>query len=453
VKGLQIKWFSLIRRYRLYERQMSHFKRSCRFFPSIFARMKRFDVPIIYRSPLMTAIKKKRKEQDKMKKPAWPADRDFSPTLLDLGPLQIYLARHFGFCYGVENAIEIAFRTVDENPGKRIFLLSEMIHNPQVNADLQSHGVQFMQDNYGNQLIPFDELTPDDIVIIPAFGTTLELEKKLNDLGIQTEKYNTTCPFVEKVWNRSEQIAKKNYTIIIHGKPKHEETRATFSHAAANAPSVVVKDMQQAIELGSYIRGEKSAEQFYNEFKGQLSENFDVTRDLGRIGVVNQTTMLASDTQAIADHLKQVMTEKYKLTAQNVEERFADTRDTLCYATLDNQQAVSGMLQLAADLAIVVGGYNSSNTSHLVELCEEKLPTYLINDEEKILSSKEILHYNFHTKEEILTSGFLPQKLPVKILITSGASCPDALVEGVINKLINLLNVGVSQSELIEKIQ
>jgi len=408
--------------------------------------MKSFDVPIIYRSPLITAIKKKRKEQDKMKK-------DFTPTLLDLGPLQIYLARHFGFCYGVENAIEIAFRTVEENPGKRIFLLSEMIHNPQVNADLQSHGVQFMQDNYGKQLISFDELTAEDIVIIPAFGTTLQLEKKLNDLGIQTEKYNTTCPFVEKVWNRSEQIAKKNYTIIIHGKPKHEETRATFSHASANAPSVVVKDMQQTIELAKYITGEKSSEQFYEEFKGQFSENFEARKDLERIGVVNQTTMLASDTQAIADHLKQVMIEKYKLTTANVDERFADTRDTLCYATLENQQAVSGMLETDADLAIVVGGYNSSNTSHLVELCEEKLPTYFISSEEKILSAKEILHYNFHTKKEVLTSGYLPNKTPVKILITSGASCPDALVEGVIKKLAAFFSNTINSEELIKRFE
>jgi len=406
--------------------------------------MKSFDVPIIYRSPLITAIKKKRKEQDKMKK-------DFTPTLLDLGPLQIYLARHFGFCYGVENAIEIAFRTVEENPGKRIFLLSEMIHNPQVNADLQGHGVRFMQDNYGKQLIPFGELTADDIVIIPAFGTTLQLEKKLNDLGIQTEKYNTTCPFVEKVWNRSEQIAKKNYTIIIHGKPKHEETRATFSHASANAPSVVVKDMQQTIELAKYITGEKPLDQFYEEFKGQFSENFDATKDLERIGVVNQTTMLASDTQAIADHLKQVMIEKYKLTTANVDEKFADTRDTLCYATLENQQAVTGMLETDADLAIVVGGYNSSNTSHLVELCEEKLPTYFISSEEKILSAKEIQHYNFHTKEELLTTDFLPNKKPIKILITSGASCPDALVEGVINRFTSFYPVNLTTSELILK--
>jgi len=406
--------------------------------------MKSFDIPIIYRSPLISAIKKKRKEQDKLKK-------DFTPTVLDLGPLQIYLARHFGFCYGVENAIEIAFRTVDENPGKRIFLLSEMIHNPQVNADLQAHGVQFLQTNYGNQLISFDELIPDDIVIIPAFGTTLELEKKLEDIGIQTEKFDTTCPFVEKVWNRSEQIAKKNYTIIIHGKPKHEETRATFSRAAFFAPSVVVKDMEQAIELGKYIKGEKPPSQFYEEFKGQHSEDFSVTKDLQRIGVVNQTTMLASDTQAIADHLKQMMIEKYKLSDQNAEERFADTRDTLCYATLENQQAVTGMLQTDADLAIVVGGYNSSNTSHLVELCEEKLPAYFISSEEKIISSKEILHYNFHTKQEILTSDFLPNKQPVKILITSGASCPDALVEGVINKLASFYKTSKTTEEIIDK--
>ena len=406
--------------------------------------MKSFDVPIIYRSPLITAIKKKRKEQDRMKK-------DFTPTLLDFGPLQIYLARHFGFCYGVENAIEIAFRIVEENPGKRIFLLSEMIHNPQVNADLQAHGVQFLQDNYGKQLISFDTLIDDDIVIIPAFGTTLELEEKLNKLGIQTEKYDTTCPFVEKVWNRSEQIAKKNYTVIIHGKPKHEETRATFSHAAFYAPAVIVKDMDQAMALAKYINGQKPPSQFYEEFKGQYSADFSVTNDLQRIGVVNQTTMLASDTQAIADYLKQVMIEKYKLTAANVEEKFADTRDTLCYATLENQQAVAGMLQTDADLAIIVGGYNSSNTSHLVELCEEKLPTYFISSEEKILSQKEILHYNFHTKEETLTSDFLPQKEPVKILITSGASCPDALVEGVIKKLTGFFPVELNTEEFAEQ--
>ena len=405
--------------------------------------MKSFEVPIIYRSPLITAVKKKRKDQDKMKK-------DFTPTLLDAGPVRIWLARHFGFCYGVENAIEIAFKTVEENQGKRIYLLSEMIHNPQVNADLQAHGINFLQDTYGKQLIPFDEIRADDVVIIPAFGTTLEIEKKLKGIGIQIEKYNTTCPFVEKVWNRSEAIAKKNYTIVIHGKPKHEETRATFSHAASNAAAVVVRDMEEAKLLASFIKGEKPAAEFYEAFRDQYSDGFDVKRDLQRIGVVNQTTMLASDTQGIADFLKQVMIDTFN--PSNVEERFADTRDTLCYATNDNQTAVTGMLQATADLAIVVGGYNSSNTSHLVELCEEKLPTYFINSEEKIISSKEILHYNFHTHTELLTSDYLPSKDPVDILITSGASCPDALVEGVINKIWSFFPNAKNSEEIMREL-
>ena len=408
--------------------------------------MKQFEVPIIYRSPLITAIKRKRKEMDKMKK-------DFTPTLLYLDPLKIYLARHFGFCYGVENAIDIAFRTIEESrksgTGKRIFLLSEMIHNPQVNADLQAHGVKFLQDTHGATLIPFDELKPEDIVLIPAFGTTLEIENKLHNLGIKIEEYNTTCPFVEKVWNRSETIAKERYTIIIHGKPKHEETRATFSHASAHSPAVIVRDLEQTKELAKYITGEKPASSFYEEFTGQYSDNFDVQNDLQRIGVVNQTTMLASDTQSIADFLKQVMIKKYQLNADNSETHFADTRDTLCYATNDNQNAVIAMLGTNADLAIVVGGYNSSNTSHLVELCEEKMPTYFINNEEKILSAKEIQHYNFHSKEEIITENYLPATRPVKILLTSGASCPDALVEGVIRKLAGFYRTEKNIEQLI----
>jgi 4-hydroxy-3-methylbut-2-en-1-yl diphosphate reductase len=391
--------------------------------------MKTFDVPIVYRSPLISAIKNKRKEQDRMKK-------DFSPTLLDLGTLKIYLARHFGFCYGVENAIDIAFRTIEENPGKRIFLLSEMIHNPQVNADLQSSGVQFLQDNSGKQIISFDTLTAEDIVLIPAFGTTLKIEQQLRKIGIKVEQYNTTCPFVEKVWNRSEAIAKSAYTIIIHGKPTHEETRATFSHASSTAPSLVIRDMDQAKQLARYILKEKPEEEFYTEFKNQYSEGFDAGKHLERIGVVNQTTMLASDTQAIADLLRDTMISKYGVAEENIRNHFADTRDTLCYATNDNQSAVTSMLQIPADLAFVVGGYNSSNTSHLVELCEEKLPTYFVNSEEKIISAEAIMHYNFHTHQELLSNNYLPAKeTTVTVLVTSGASCPDALVEGVIRKL------------------
>ncbi|HXL56141.1 MAG TPA: 4-hydroxy-3-methylbut-2-enyl diphosphate reductase [Chitinophagaceae bacterium] len=392
--------------------------------------MKQFNVPNIYRSSLISAVKNKRRQQDKLKK-------DFSPTLLDFGAVQIFLARHFGFCYGVENAIEIAFKTIEENKEKRIFLLSEMIHNPQVNADLTNRGVQFLQDTYGKQIVPFDELTNNDIVIIPAFGTTLEIENLLKEKGIQIEKYNTTCPFVEKVWNRSEQIAQKGYSIIVHGKPKHEETRATFSHASLHTATVVVSDMKETIEFAKYITGGKPPEQFYTEFKGRHSQGFDVTKDLQRIGVVNQTTQLASDTQAIAEYLKSVMIKHYNLDESTIGERFADTRDTLCYATNDNQTAVTGMLETEADLAIVVGGYNSSNTSHLVELCEEKLPTYFINSADKIISDKDILHCNWRTKEEKITSDYLPAKQPVRILITSGASCPDAVVEEVIEKLVS----------------
>jgi len=405
--------------------------------------MKKFEVPNIYRSSLISNIKNKRKQEDKLKK-------DYTPTLLDFGAVQIFLARHFGFCYGVENAIEIAFKTIEENKGKRIFLLSEMIHNPQVNADLQSMGVQFLQDTYGKQIISFDELSPSDVVIIPAFGTTLEIEKILNEKGITTAKYNTTCPFVEKVWNRSEQIAEKGYSIVIHGKPNHEETRATFSHTSAHTPSVVVNDMRETIELAKYITGEKEVTQFYQEFNGRYSDGFIVEKDLQRIGVVNQTTQLATDTQAISDYLKNVMIQHYKLTKDNIDERFADTRDTLCYATNDNQTAVTGMLETAADLAIVIGGYNSSNTSHLVELCEAKLPTYFIDQSDKIISKEEIIHCNWKTKEINTIHHFLPQKNIVRILITSGASCPDAIVEDVIRKIISFYPAKINIDSLTE---
>ena len=406
--------------------------------------MKKFNVPVIYRSSLITAIKNRRKFDDKLKK-------DYTPTLLDFGDVQIYLARHFGFCYGVENAIEISFKTIEENPDKKIYLLSEMIHNPQVNEDLKSRGVEFLMDTKGNSIVPFENLRPGDIVIVPAFGTTLQIEQKLLKSGVEIEQYNTTCPFVEKVWNRAQAIAKNNYTVIVHGKPQHEETRATFSHSAVHSPTVVVKDMKEAMELASYILGTTDPEKFYVQFAGQYSEGFKVETHLQRIGVVNQTTMLASDTQAIAEYLKETMIKKYDLTESNVAERFADTRDTLCYATNDNQGAVYALLDTPADLAIVLGGYNSSNTSHLVELCDVKLPTYFIKSAENIISSKEIRHYKLHDKNEVTTLSYLPEKKPAKILITSGASCPDAMVEGVIKKIIGFYNCSKSIDDLIEE--
>ena len=394
--------------------------------------MKHFEVPLGYRSSLISAIKEKRKEEDKLKK-------DTQPTLLDLGNLKIYLARHFGFCYGVENAIEIAYKTIESNQGKRIFLLSEMIHNPQVNADLLQKGVKFLQDTNGNELISLASLTKEDIVIIPAFGTTIEMEKKLNAIGIEVQKYNTTCPFVEKVWNRSAQISKKGYSIIIHGKPKHEETRATFSHAAANSPTLIVNDMEDTIELGKIISGELPVSDFYSYFNGKYSENFNPAIDLEKIGVVNQTTQLATDTQAISDYLKTVMVNKFGESELSV--HFADTRDTLCYATNDNQTAVNSLLEIPADIAFVMGGKNSSNSSHLVELCENKLPTYFIDGPEKLIDPNTLLNTNWRNKEQAIITNFLPTKQPTTILMTSGASCPDTVVEAVIRQIADYYHV------------
>lgn len=403
--------------------------------------MKQFEVPFIYRSPLISAIKQYRKVHDKLKK-------DFSPTVLDFGEVKFLLARHFGFCYGVENAIEIAYRCIDENPGKRIFLLSEMIHNPQVNEDLQSKGIQFLQDTNGKQLIDFETLTPDDVVIIPAFGTTSHMEDRLRGLGISPEKYNTTCPFVEKVWNRGELIGKKGYTLIIHGKPAHEETRATFSRTAAHSAALVINDMKEAILLADFIQGTRPLADFYDVFAGRYSSDFDAAKDLQKIGVINQTTQLASDTQAIADYLKTVVQ-----GISNSPDVFAETRDTLCYATNDNQTAVEGMLANPADLAIVVGGYNSSNTSHLVELCETKLPTYYISSPDKIISPTDIQHFDWRKKVPLTTTNFLPPHRPLTIMITSGASCPDTLVEQVIDRLLSFLAGGHSCVEKLADFQ
>ncbi len=406
--------------------------------------MKTFQVPHVYRSPLITAIKNKRRAEDRMKK-------DFSPTTLDFGPLKIYLARHFGFCYGVENAIDIAFRTVEENPEKNIFLLSEMIHNPQVNLDLKSRGIRFLQDTGGKQLIPFEELVSTDIVITPAFGTSLDIDSLLKSRGIHTETYNTTCPFVEKVWNRSVQIAEKKFTVIIHGKPGHEETRATFSHAAAAGPTLILRDMEEARLLSTFIKNEKTSGEFFQFFHDRVSKGFDPSKDLERIGVVNQTTMLASETQQIADFLKSVIQKKSLPKTEKTAERFADTRDTLCYATNDNQSAVSAMLSNSADLAIIVGGYNSSNTSHLVELCEKELTSYFIESTDKLISEETIMHFDLHSNTEITENGWLPAKMPLQILLTSGASCPDAIVESVIRRLCDLVKESLYPEDLIEQ--
>jgi len=263
---------------------------------------------------------------------------------------------------------------------------------------------------------------------------------------VEISKYNTTCPFVEKVWNRSAKLGEQDYTVIIHGKHKHEETKATFSHSKAHAPSLVILNMVEAIFLGEFILGKLSQEEFSTFFKGKYSNNFDPAVSLSKIGVVNQTTMLASETQEIAEHLKNVMEQKYGLEA--IKQHFADTRDTLCYATNDNQSATIALLEEAADLAIVVGGYNSSNTSHLVELLEEKFPTYFVKDSDEIIGGSSVRSFNIHTKQLNVSNTFLPDKEQLKIIVTSGASCPDSAVDEVIQKILALRNESIDLAEL-----
>ncbi|MBD98417.1 MAG: 4-hydroxy-3-methylbut-2-enyl diphosphate reductase [Verrucomicrobia bacterium] len=403
--------------------------------------MKQFDIPLTYRSSFISQIKNKRKNND-------PRKKDFSPTLLDFGPIQFLIARHFGFCYGVENAIEIAYKAVEENPDKKIYLLSQMIHNPTVNQDLRAMGISFIMDTLGNQFVPWSEIRTEDVVIIPAFGTTLEIEEKLKKIGVEIQKYNTTCPFVTRVWKQSEKLGKEGFSVIIHGKSKHEETRATFSHSSENSNSIVVRGMKEAKLLGNYMLGKLSKELFEETFDIYSSEGFNPDIHLEKVGVVNQTTMLASDTQAIADYFKQIMIQKYG--EDKVKEHFADTRDTLCYATNDNQQATYGLLKVEADLAIVVGGFNSSNTSHLVELCEEKMPTYFISGAHDILNQECIRHFDFRRKKTLMTKEFLPSNTPLKMILTSGASCPDAVVDEVMDRILSFFETERSKEELLE---
>jgi 4-hydroxy-3-methylbut-2-enyl diphosphate reductase len=407
--------------------------------------MKTFEIPQIYRSSIISSIKEKRRVKDKLKK-------DFSPTALDFDNIKVLIARHFGFCYGVENAVEIAYNILNENEGKRIFFLGEMIHNPEVNADLLSRGVRFLMDTKGNKLEAFADLKADDIVVVPAFGTTIELQKELSALGIDSYKYDTTCPFVEKVWNRAQQIGERGYSVIVHGKPNHEETRATFSHSQEKSPTVVVEDMSEAKLLAAYIRKEKSSNDFFREFEGRFSEGFNPDKDLEKFGVVNQTTMLATETQDIANYLKGELIKAKNLSELQVPAYFASTRDTLCYATNDNQDATYALMNETADLAIVVGGYNSSNTTHLVELLETTVPTYFIQTEANLLSADCVSHFDIHLHEEKQSLGVFNFDKKPTIVLTCGASCPDAVVEAVLRKIVGFFEENTDFENVISRV-
>jgi len=402
---------------------------------------KKFDIPAIYQSPVIKKVKEATQVTD-------PRKKDLQPSILDFGPVQFYIPRFFGFCYGVENAIDIAYRTVEENPGRDIYLLSEMIHNPTVNEDLQKRGVRFLFDTDGTVRIPIESLDSGDIVIVPAFGTTLEIQEKLQEKGIDPYQYNTTCPFVEKVWKRGKQLGKKNYSLVVHGKHRHEETRATFSHSAEHSAVVVVLNPEEAAILGEILTEKRPLSDFEKYFAHKSTEGFDPLNDLQRFGVINQTTMLATETQEVMDILKEAAIQKYG--EADILEHFADTSDTLCYATNENQSATLALAETDADMALVVGGYNSSNTMHLVEILEEHFPTYHVRDANEIRSSAAISHYNQWKDRVLLSENWIPDhQSPLKIALTSGASCPDALVDEVLLKILDFFDDARSVEEVL----
>ncbi len=403
---------------------------------------KKFDIPAMYKSPVIRKVKEANKITD-------PRKKDLEPTELNFGAVTFLIPRHFGFCYGVENAIDIAYRTVDENPDKNIYLLSEMIHNPTVNEDLQKKGVKFLFETDGSVNIPIDSLSDNDIVIVPAFGTTLEIQEQLQEKGIDPYQYDTTCPFVEKVWKRGNQLGKKGYSLVVHGKHEHEETRATFSHSADHSPTVVVLNPGEAEILAEIMTEKRPLEDFEKYFGHKSTDGFDPLKDLEFFGVINQTTMLATETQEVMDILKKAASERFG--QENVLNHFADTSDTLCYATNENQSATYALAGAKPDIAVVVGGYNSSNTMHLVEILEEHCPTYHVRDAGEFESTKRIRHFNQWEKEMFETENWLPtEKKDLRIAITSGASCPDVLVDEVLLKILEFFPGATPLDEILK---
>ena len=397
-------------------------------------------VPNHYAGPIIQRVKDYRLKNGK---------RSLCPTLLSIGQLQVLIPRHFGFCFGVERAIHMAFSALKENPGRNAYLVSEIIHNPLVNNDLKKQGVRFIYDTKGDRQIAEEELTGEDIALIPAFGTTTQIEESLGQSGIAIESeeyrenYDTTCPFVSKVWKRGEELGRQGYTIVIHGAYNHTETQATHSHTEAHTKTLVVFDITEAEKVAAYITGAMPLADFKRTFADKCSAGFDPQKDLERVAVVNQTTMLAEETQEVTAILRRAMRQRYG--AENLDYHCADTNDTLCYATHQNQNATRTLLSSGADLALIVGGYNSSNTSHLVELCLQSMPSFLIANSDEILSDQRIRHFDIHAKKAIESEGWLPRPLPVRLVITSGASCPDILMNQVLEKVAGLYGYGAQE--------
>lgn len=389
-----------------------------------------------------------------------------APVTLDFGAVQYVIPSHFGFCLGVKNAIERAYETLAENPGKRVFMLSELIHNPFVNEDLLRRGLRYLQTEKGvpytvsgrvasagagSEPLLWDALTPDDIVIIPAFGATDEDKRRLVRKGIVVYPYDATCMLVEKVWKAARSYGREGYTVVIHGKHEHEETKATFSNTRRYAPAVIVRNLDEARQLGEIITSADTTRRaaFYELFAGRHTPGFDVARHLERVAVVNQTTLLSNETLAIIEHLREVYWRKF---GDDSRVGGSSRRDTLCYATQVNQDALGCALQLPLDAACVIGGKNSSNTYQLYRLCERALgaKAFFIQSEASIISLAAVEHYVYvgsgsgrcETRplwpsfgDASALAGSLSGWRPKRVLITGGASCPDGIIQQVITRI------------------
>jgi 4-hydroxy-3-methylbut-2-enyl diphosphate reductase len=353
-------------------------------------------------------------------------------SVLSAGKTVIRLAKQFGFCYGVERAIDLAYAARKVFPEARLFLIGEIIHNPEVNAQIAALGIRNLLDQNGRPHV--EDLGPDDVVIVPAFGATIPLVEEIKRHGCRI--VDTTCGDVMSVWKRVRQNALEEVTSIIHGKASHEETRATASRALGNGSGryLIVLNLDEADRVCEYILGKLNREDFLRQFEGRFSDGFDPDIHLQRIGVANQTTMLREETEAVQRKLKEAV-----LQRDGNDSNFR-LFDTICGATQDRQDALKELLQQPMDLLLVVGGYNSSNTTHLAEMGEQQVPTYFIRNQECLESPGLIRHYDLHEKREVSSLiSWLPQaSIPVRVGITAGASCPNNLIEEVMIRVLSL---------------
>ena len=366
---------------------------------------------------------------------------------MTIGNTTVRLAKQFGFCYGVERAIDLAYATRKVFPEQRIFLIGEIIHNPEVNSQLRDMGIVSLP--WKRMSEEYDDLTEEDVVIVPAFGAPTSFMDRLAEIGCHV--IDTTCGDVMKVWRRVRDYAKNEVTSIIHGKAGHEETRATASRAlgtAKNGHYLIILTLADADYVADYIRGKGKRDEFIGKFSDACSEGFDPDVHLERVGVANQTTMLQSETEELQNRIRKAVVDR-----DGSEEQY-HVFDTICGATQERQNALFDMLdtqeQKPMDLLLVVGGYNSSNTTHLAEIGEENLPTFFVRNAKCLESLEHIIHYDLKHKQEIKSDypGLVLQDKPVVIGVTAGASCPNNLIESAIIRAMELR--GISKDELAE---